>query len=81
MGLYYAQFRSYHTEVCWEHPLNAGLSGGFPLCHFEGPSMVCWKLDKITEEGSSGYIQAVNSVPESIQGALEGLNDETYLLK
>lgn len=32
MGLYCAQFRSYHTEVCWEHPLNAGLWGGGFLC-------------------------------------------------
>lgn len=78
MGLYCAQFRSYHTEVCWEHPLNAGLwGGGGPLCHFEGPSPVCWKLDKIPEEGSSGYIQAVNSVPESTLGILEGQNGET----
>lgn len=38
---------------------------------------VCWKLDKIPEEGSSGYIQAVNSVPESTLGILEGQNGET----
>lgn len=30
---------------------------------------------------SSGCIQAVNSVPESILGPLEGLNEETFLLK
>ena len=35
------------------------------------------ELDKIPEEGSSGYIQAVNSVPESTLGILEGQNGET----
>lgn len=58
MGLRCARSRPYHTEVCSERPLNAGLSGSSPLCHFtfwvpfEGPSMAHWKLDEITEEES-----------------------------
>lgn len=33
---------------------------------FEGTSMVCWKLGRITEGRSSDWIQAVNSGPENV---------------
>lgn len=50
--------------------------------HLKVPAWCIGSWIKLRKRGvSSGCIQAINSVPESILGPLEGLNHETYLLK